>query len=183
MGRGHTLLSIIQLWKKVMTTKATKTQSKAQAEQSSVTVSTQVDNPAPTGRPSKYDPLYCKLVRELGKKGKSFEQMALSMDVSYRTLCRWRDEHEEFCHALEDAQAYSQAWWEDQAQSYMVEVHQGEKLNPSLWSRSMAARFPNKYSDRNRVEVTGKDGEKLQMEIDHVNLALEDFLKTLEKKL
>ena len=135
------------------------------------------------GRPTKYNPEYCAKVVELWKLGKSIEQMAGLLNVAKRTLYNWRDNHEEFLHALDEAHDLALMWWEDQAQSYMVEVHQGEKLNPSLWSRSMAARFPNKYSDRNRVEVTGKDGEKLQMEIDHVNLALEDFLKTLEKKL
>ena len=75
----------------------------------------------PVGRPTEYDPIYCDKVIELGLLGKSFEQMSAQLNVSYRTLCRWRDSHEEFCHALEDAQALSQAWWEDQAQSHMLE--------------------------------------------------------------
>lgn len=166
-----------------MATKPTKTEAKHNLDKLLEAVPSQVDNPVPMGRPSKYDPSFCKAVVELGKKGKSFEQMASTLNISYRTLCRWRDEHEEFCHALEDAQACSLAWWEDQAQSYMVEIHQGEKLNPSLWSRSMAARFPHRYSDKSKVELTGKDGEQLKIEIDHVNHALEDFLNTLEKKL
>lgn len=115
----------------------------------------------PVGRPSDYNPDFCNKVRELGKLGKSFEQMAMQLDVSYRTLCRWRDSHPEFCHALEDAQAYSQAWWEEMAQAYLVNQYQGNSLNASLWSRSMAARFPRTYSERVKQEITGADGSPL----------------------
>lgn len=116
----------------------------------------------PVGRPTEYDPIYCGKVIELGMLGKSFEQMSAQLNVSYRTLCRWRDSHEEFCHALEDAQALSQAWWEDQAQSHMLEYKDGERLNPSLWSRSMAARFPGKYSERVKQEISGPGGAPLK---------------------
>jgi len=135
----------------------------------------------PVGRPTEYDPSYCEKVIELGKLGKSFEQMAAQLDISYRTLCRWRDTHEEFCHALEDAQAHEQAWWEEQAQAYLINQYQGNSINASMWSRSMAARFPKKYSERVRQEITGKDGGAL--EVDHYNAALEELLITLEKKL
>jgi hypothetical protein len=116
----------------------------------------------PVGRPSTYDPSYCDKVRELGKLGKSFEQMSAQLNVSYRTLCNWRDEHEEFFHALEDAHALSQSWWEEMAQSYMVEHKDGERLNASLWSRSMAARFPKNYSDRVKQEISGPGGVPLK---------------------
>jgi len=116
----------------------------------------------PVGRPTEYDPSYCDKVIELGMLGKSFEQMSAQLNVSYRTLCRWRDSHEEFCHALEDAQALSQAWWEDQAQCHMLEYKDGERLNPSLWSRSMAARFPGKYSERVKQEISGPGGTQLK---------------------
>jgi hypothetical protein len=117
----------------------------------------------PVGRPTDYDPSFCDKVIELGKLGKSFEQMAMQLNVSYRTLCRWRKEYEEFCHALEEAQAYEQAWWEEMAQSYMIEEKDAAKLNQGLWSRSMAARFPRKYSDRLKQEISGADGQDLKM--------------------
>lgn len=115
----------------------------------------------PVGRPSDYQESYCAEVIKLGKLGKSFEQMAMILDVSYRTLCRWRDAHEEFRHALEDAQAYAQAYWEELAQAHVVEYKDGEKLNTGLWSRSMAARFPKTYSERVKQEITGADGAPL----------------------
>ena len=117
----------------------------------------------PVGRPSEYDPTYCDKVIELGRIGKSFEQMSAQMNVSYRTLCRWRDAHEEFRHALEDAQALAQAYWEELAQAHIVEEKDAPRLNTGLWSRSMAARFPKNYSERLKQEITGKDGEAQEM--------------------
>jgi len=46
----------------------------------------------PVGAPSKYKPEYCDIVIKHGKEGKSLEQIALQLDVSYRTLCNWREE-------------------------------------------------------------------------------------------
>lgn len=113
------------------------------------------------GRPTKYKPEYCKKVIELGKQGKSFEQMAAALDVGYRTLCNWRDSNDDFFHALEEAHALSMAWWESEAISYMVEVKEGPRLNASIWSRSMAARFPKKYRESVKQEITGADGTAL----------------------
>lgn len=116
----------------------------------------------PVGRPSKYDPAYCNKVIELGKLGKSFEQMSSILGIGITTLKRWREEHEEFRASLEDAQGFAQTWWEDMAQSYLVESKDTEKLNTGLWSRSMAARFPKNYSDRVKQEISGPEGAPLK---------------------
>ena len=116
----------------------------------------------PFGRPTKYDPAYCDKVIELGKLGKSFEQMCALLNIGYTTMRRWRDEHEDFRLSLEDAHALSQTWWEDMGQSYLVEHKDGEKINTGLWSRSMAARFPKNYSDRVKQEISGPDGVQLK---------------------
>ena len=116
----------------------------------------------PVGRPTLYDPAYCEKVIELGRIGKSVEQIAAHLNLSLRVLYLWRDTHEEFMHALEDAKTFEQAWWEEQAAAYMVENKESDRLNPSLWSRSMAARFPKKYSDRVKQEISGPDGKELK---------------------
>ena len=113
------------------------------------------------GRPSLYDPAYCDKVVELGRIGKSVEQIAAILNVSLRTMYSWRDAHEEFLHALDDAKTYEQAWWEEQAAAYMVENKESDRLNASLWSRSMAARFPKKYRESTKTEITGADGAPL----------------------
>ena len=115
----------------------------------------------PVGRPSLYDPKYCEEVIAYGKLGKSVEQIASILNVSLRVLYDWRDKHPEFLHALEDAKTYEQAWWEEQAAAYMVENKESDRLNATLWSRSMAARFPKKYRESVKQEITGADGAPL----------------------
>lgn len=115
----------------------------------------------PVGRPSLYDPKYCEEVIAYGKLGKSIEQIASILNVSLRVLYDWRDKHPEFLHALEDAKTYEQAWWEEQAAAYMVENKESDRLNATLWSRSMAARFPKKYRESVKQEITGADGAPL----------------------
>ena len=115
----------------------------------------------PVGRPSTYNPAYCEEVVALGKLGKSIEQICFDLNTPVRTLYEWRDRHPEFSQALEDAKAFEQAWWESQAHAYMVETKDGPKLNASLWSRSMAARFPKKYRESTKTEITGAEGAPL----------------------
>jgi len=50
------------------------------------------------------------------------------------------------------------SWWEDQAQTGMWQSSNGDKLNPQLWSRSMAARFPDDYREKSAVDLTSSDG-------------------------
>jgi len=119
------------------------------------------DAKRPVGRPTLYDPAYCDKVIELGRIGKSVEQIASILNVSLRTMYSWRDAHEEFLHALDDAKTYEQAWWEEQAAAYMVENKESDRLNATLWSRSMAARFPKKYRESTKQEITGADGAPL----------------------
>lgn len=113
------------------------------------------------GRPTKYDPAYCQKVVDLGRKGKSIEQMAGLLNVSKKTLYNWRDAHDDFLHALEEAHDLALMWWEDTAQNNVVEFKEGERVNASLWSRSMAARFPKKYRQEVKQEITGADGAAL----------------------
>jgi hypothetical protein len=115
----------------------------------------------PVGRPSAYDPAYCERAIELGKLGKSTEAIGSILDVGTATLYRWRDEFPEFREALETAKDHELRWWEEQAQAYMVESKDGNRLNASIWSRSMAARFPKKYRESTKQEITGAEGAPL----------------------
>ena len=115
----------------------------------------------PVGRPTNYDPAFCERVVELGRLGKSIEQIGALLGASTRTMFAWRDKHPEFMHALEEAKELEQVWWEDMAQAYIVEEKESAKLNVGLWSRSMAARFPKKYRESVKQEITGADGAPL----------------------
>ena len=120
-----------------------------------------IEETKPVGRPSLYDPSYCDKVVELGRLGKSVEQISSNLGVSCRVLYDWRDRYPEFLRALEEAKEAEQTWWEDQAQAYMLEHKDGAKLNASIWSRSMAARFPKKYRESVKQEITGENGTPL----------------------
>ncbi len=109
------------------------------------------------GRPSAYCPEFCDQVIQLGREGKSKAQIAAALDVARQTLDNWADGHPEFLDALTRARDYSQAWWEDKAQAGL----DASGFNASLWSRSMAARFPDDYTERQKRELTGKDGSNL----------------------
>lgn len=122
---------------------------------------TEIVEKRPVGRPSQYDPSYCQKAIELGKLGKSTEAIGAILNVGTATLYRWRDEHPEFREALEIAKEHELLWWEEVAQGYMVERKDGDRLNASIWSRSMAARFPKKYRESTKTEITGADGAPL----------------------
>ena len=115
----------------------------------------------PVGRPSLYDPKYCEEVIALGKLGKSSEAIGAILGVGTATLYRWRDEFPEFREALELAKEFELHWWEDIAQTHMIENRESDKINASIWSRSMAARFPKKYRESTKTEITGADGAPL----------------------
>jgi hypothetical protein len=125
------------------------------------------------GRPTKYDPKYCDIVIELGKKGYSRAQMFAATGVPYATFKAWEHGQPDFQAAMDEAKAHALAFWEDMACNHMVEAPGGVKLNTGLWSRSMAARFPRDYRENAKVEVVGKDDGPI--EIDHIH----DFSKTL----
>jgi len=115
----------------------------------------------PVGRPSLYDPKYCEEVIALGKIGKSSEAIGAMLGVGTATLYRWRDEFPEFREALELAKEFELHWWEDIAQTHMIENKESDRINASIWSRSMAARFPKKYRESTKTEITGADGAPL----------------------
>jgi transposase len=115
----------------------------------------------PVGRPSQYDPAYCERIIELGRLGKSIEQIAAQIGVGTKTMYNWRDEFPEFLRALEMAKELELDWWENIAQNMMIEHNDGSKLNSSIWSRSMAARFPKKYRESTKTEITGENGAPL----------------------
>jgi hypothetical protein len=115
----------------------------------------------PVGRPSLYDAKYCEEVVALGKLGKSSEAIGAILGVGTATLYRWRDEFPEFREALELAKEFELHWWEDIAQTHMIENKESDKINASIWSRSMAARFPKKYRESVKQEITGVDGAPL----------------------
>ena len=110
----------------------------------------------PGGRPTKYNPKFCEQVIEMGKLGKSKAQMAAAFGLARCTLADWASIYPEFSDAIACARDLAMAWWEDQGQTGMWQSPEGLKLNPQLWSRSMAARFPDDYRENSKVEIGGQ---------------------------
>lgn len=109
-------------------------------------------------RPSVYKPEFCELVIKLGREGKSVVQMACAIDVVRSTMYEWCKGHPEFSDALTRAKQLSQDWWETQAQCGLT----ADKFNAQLWSRSMAARFPEDYQEKKGVELSGPGGADIK---------------------
>ncbi|SET91462.1 hypothetical protein [Stenotrophomonas indicatrix] len=109
-------------------------------------------------RPTVYKPEYCDVVVDLGRQGKSVVQMACAIDVVRSTLYEWCKDHPEFSDAFTRAKQLSQDWWETQAQCGLT----ADRFNAQLWSRSMAARFPEDYQERKGVELSGPGGADIK---------------------
>jgi len=100
------------------------------------------------GRPTKYDPAYCDLAVDLGRAGKSGEVIACHIGVIYQTVLNWQKEHPEFLEAMTLAKQLELLWWENAGQEHLTTTG----FSASAWSRSMAARFPNKWREKTQVD-------------------------------
>jgi len=111
------------------------------------------------GRPTTYDPAYCDKVVELGRQGMSVIEMCAELSLGRTTLERdWPSAHPEFSQAFTHAMELSQAWWETQGRTNLT----ADRFQASLYSRSMAARFPADWREVKGTELTGKDGAPIQ---------------------
>ena len=119
------------------------------------------------GRPSKYDPAYCDQVVALGKEGLSRWQICSRLDIGINNMKAWESAHEDFRASLEEARLHALSYWEDLAHDHIREAPGGVKLNTGLWSRSMAARFPEQYRENSKVEVTGKNDGPIEVDMIH----------------
>lgn len=114
------------------------------------------------GRPSLYNPAYCERVIELGKEGCSVVEMAADLGVARNTIeTTWPADHPEFLEAFTKARVYSQSWWESMGRKNLIMAPGAGQFQGSVWSRSMAARFPADWRESTKQEITGKDGEPL----------------------
>lgn len=116
-----------------------------------------------TGRPSDYDPAYCEQVLEWGAEGKSKAWMAAKLGVVRQTLDNWCEQHPAFLDAITRSRDLAQAWWEDVGQDNIVSKPGGGSLNAGVYSRSMAARFPDDWREKSETALTGANGGPVQI--------------------
>lgn len=92
-----------------------------------------------------------KAVKFIGEQGKSVVQFAKHMGVSRATIYNWMEAHTSFKEAMEMAQEWSQATWEDKLEEMMF----SKEVNAPLVKLYFANRF--KWHDRAEVSL---DDEK-----------------------
>jgi hypothetical protein len=105
-----------------------------------------------TGRPTKYDPLICDQIVELGAQGKSKAQIRRDIGIHHSTWGDWIEAHPEFSAAVKEAYELSMAWWEDQGMDGMFK---GMKFNATAYIFQVKNRFPREYRDRQEHDVSG----------------------------
>lgn len=115
--------------------------------------------PGKTGPACTYRPEYCDLAIEAGKNGKSLTWIAAEIGVSRFTVWTWRKEFPDFGAAVELSQAYAQQWWEDAGQNNLATTG----FSASMWSRSMAARFPDDWREVKGTELSAPGGGPVQV--------------------
>ena len=112
-------------------------------------------------RGSKYDPDFCAKVYEIGAEGGGIAEMAEACGVHRTTLQKWTREYPEFGEALERAKQACQVKLEKLARAALLDGRDGARFPHQLWSRMMAAQFPDQYTETKREErkVTIDQGE------------------------
>ena len=126
---------------------------------------------------SKYKPEYCEKIIEMGRTGMSKEQISGALNVGWDCLDNWAKKHEEFYQALRTAKNLELSYWESLGLQNVLETPGGQRLNGAVYNKIMAARFPSKYSERNKVELSGDGGGAIQIE--HSNSIGEEILAEL----
>ena len=140
--------------------------------------------PAKMGRPSVYRPEFCEQVIALGKQGKSITQMAAKLEVDKASLLKWKDEKDDFSTALRVALTYSQDWWEDKAQTGLID----RNFNAALWKHCVTSRFREDYAEKREegpsiTIVTNSAVDVRQLDADSrdaLRMALMSAGKTIE---
>jgi hypothetical protein len=102
----------------------------------------------------------------MGKNGSSVVEMAAELDVVRDTLYELAKVHPDFSDAFTRARQWSQVWWERKGVTGLDQ----SGFNSSVWSRSMAARFPADYTEKRQQELSGPNGGAIQHE---ANVTLE----------
>jgi len=128
------------------------------------------------GRPTKYDPAMCDRVIEYGRQGLSRTAIACELGISSALIPEWEMAHPDFLRAMNEAHDLARKHYEKLAESHMVEVPGGPRVNTQLFKFIVQARFPE-YRENTRVEVSGRNGDAIEVDVIH------DFAKDLMQDL
>lgn len=91
------------------------------------------------GRPSKYNPRYCKVVIDLMSEGLSKEVVAAELGISRDTLYEWCRKNPDFSDTIKRGELLSQRYWERIGIDGMLGRIPGFKV--AIWIFMMKTRF------------------------------------------
>lgn len=123
----------------------------------------------PVGRPSTYDPKYCEMVIAHMTKGLSFESFAGVIDSTKQSLYRWREAHEEFRDAVDQAFSKCQIFWETHGVDGLYAQTERDadgnstsrSMNATVWKFNMQNRFG--WSDKIETKQTMVKTQKFKI--------------------
>lgn len=98
------------------------------------------------------------LVLECGAHGYSRAQIAACLGISKGHLTEWVKEYPRLAEVMARADTLAQAWWEGRAMDGGAQ----SIIGGTIWSKSMAARFPDQYADRVEQGAIGAGAARAQ---------------------
>jgi len=132
------------------------------------------------GRPSKYDPKYVEMARNICLLGATDDDLARILDVDVSTVNNWKIEHPEFFESIKngkeiaDAEIASKLYHRASGYSHpedKIFIHDGESVivpttkhyppdatSAIFWLKN---RQPAKWRDTQNIEVSGPNGGPL----------------------
>ena len=135
--------------------------------------------PAAGGRPTAYKKEFAQIAARACQIGYTDQELAELLNVSVRTLYRWKHDHEDFCQALkagkdvaddrierslferavgykmEAVKIFMPAGASEPVYAPYIEHHAPDTTAAIFWLKN---RRPNQWRDHKAVEVSGADG-------------------------
>ena len=99
---------------------------------------------------------------DLGMGGASRAKIALVLGINYDTLVEWEKKYPDFSDALKMAKLGAQVWFEEVMQAAVL--GELEKVPAALIIFAFKTRFGHDYRDVRHTEISGKDGDPLEVQ-------------------
>ena len=106
----------------------------------------------PAGRPTKYDPDYCKWATKLCLLGATNEELATSFNVSVSTIDNWIADIPEFLGAIKEGREQADA---KVSKSLYDTALEGNTTAQIFWLKN---RRPRTWRDKQEIDVKSSDG-------------------------
>ena len=117
------------------------------------------------GQPTKYDPKYCKMVIEAGKRGETLTEFAANINVDRQTIYNWRKEHKAFFGALKRHKALCAAYFVQHARKMSQGKADGNTAIMAMFLKNVAAFQDNPVGQLDDDIVD--DNDQVELEWDH----------------